>query len=139
MSTKVLLSTGLAIAVGIFTLASVAHAESAPTAPAPPTAIKGEFAGKAICKTEKQEGKEVMTATLMVTEGKAADGKLLSDVKGRTLTATGPKAMELHKLNGKDVIVRGTLSADRKSIDVESAVLKPMPHKPAAHTSAPAK
>lgn len=141
MSTKLWLSAGLVLAVGIFTSAGMANAQTAPKLANhhAPMVIKGEFFGKAMCKTEKVEGKDVTTCQLMITDAKGRDARLLSDVKGRTLTATGPKASELLKLNGKDVIVNGTLSRDRKSIVVASAILRPAPDKHAMHTPAPTK
>jgi len=119
MKTRMILVATLALAVCMLGISPLAHAQAAPG--------KVEVTGKAECKMEKKDGKDVKICTIAVTEAKGADGKALTDVK--SVTVTGSKLADCEKMNGKEVIAKGSLSADKKVLTADSVAEKPAPKK----------
>ena len=117
MKTKVLIVAALALALCVV---GFSPAVQAAEKKAPGPGIKAEVTGKAECKTEKIKDKEVKICSIAVASAKGEDGKPIAELAGKTLRAVGPKAGELEAQNGKDVVVKGVVSADYKRIVVES-------------------
>lgn len=105
----------LALAVCMLGISPLAHAQAAPG--------KVEVTGKAECKVEKKDGKDVKVCTIAVTVAKGSDGKAIADVKSVSVAGTKPANCE--KMNGKEVIAKGTLSADKKVLTADSIAEKP--------------
>ncbi|MBX7258745.1 MAG: hypothetical protein K1Y02_20455 [Candidatus Hydrogenedentes bacterium] len=122
MNTRTILVATLALAVCMLGISPLAHAQAAPG--------QVEVHGKALCKTEKKDGKDVKSCTVMVAIAKGSDGKAINDLHGKSLTVEGSKTAEIEKLSGKEVILKGTLSADKHAITAESVSEMPAPAKP---------
>lgn len=122
MKTRILAST-LALAVCMMGFSTLAFA-------ADPAPMKGvEVTGKAVCKSETKDGKTTKLCSVTVATAKGADGKPIADLSGKSLKVTGAKSGEIEKYADKDVIVKGTVSADKSSIEAESVTLKPVEKK----------
>lgn len=110
---------GIALAFCVAGAGLFAQAET------PAKIANAEVTGKAIVKSETKDGKLTKTYQVSVSEAKDGSGKMLSDLKGKVLTATGSKASDLEKFKDKDVIVKGTISGS--NIEVASVAEKPSP------------
>ncbi|MCX5770940.1 MAG: hypothetical protein NTZ09_11800 [Candidatus Hydrogenedentes bacterium] len=73
---------------------------------------KATVMGKLEVKTEKLANKEVKVAYIAVSEAKGADGKIMSNLSGKTLKVVGAKAMEAEKLAGKEVTLTGMIKGN---------------------------
>ena len=127
----------MAVVVLIYSVSSFAADAAKPAAaPAPAPAAKpappapgahGADAGVPCVVTGKidskmvknKKGEEVKRCVIDVAEAKGADGKAIASLKGKSLTAVGPKAVELEKSIGKSAEVTGKV-VDEKRIRVES-------------------
>jgi hypothetical protein len=108
---------GIALAFCIAGAGLFAHADN------PAKIANAEVTGKAIVMSETKDGKTVKTYQISVTEAKDANGKMLSDLKGKVLTATGAKSSDLEKFKDKEVIVKGTITGS--NLEETSVTEKP--------------
>lgn len=118
MKSRILAST-LAVAVCVMGLSTLAFAADA---------MKGvEVTGKAVCKSETRDGKAMKDCSIAVSSAKAADGKPIANLNGKTVKVTGAKSGEIEKLADKEIVAHGTLSADHTSLELTHASAKPEP------------
>ena len=121
MKTRILATT-LALAVCMLGIGTHAYAADPVPAPMP---MKGvEITGKAICKSETKDGKTTKVCSITVFSAKGADGKPIADLNGKTLKVTGAKSAEIEKLADKDIVAHGTVSVDKSSYELDSAMVK---------------
>lgn len=118
-----LLATTLAMAVCMM---GVSAAYAAEAAPAPMKNVS--VTGKAIFKSETKDGKVMKDYSLTVVTAREANGKLMADLAGKTLKVTGSHTGDIEKLADKEAIVRGTLSADKASLEADSVMARPVLH-----------
>lgn len=85
---------------------------------APKTEVKAEVTGKVELKKRmnKKAGKEVEVAVITVATAKAADGKALDELKGKTLALQGKKGANVKSYAGKDVTVNGNIINNRRLV-----------------------
>ena len=98
--------------------ATVAAAPAAKPAPAKPKSeIKCEVTGKLDAKTAtNKKGKEVKIFDLVVAQAKAADGKAMDGLKGKTLRVAPKKGLAVPTFVGKDVTISGMLINHKKLV-----------------------
>jgi len=84
-----------------------------------------ELAGKAIHQVEKRGDQEVEIFAIIVKSATAKDGDAIIELKGKSVTITGPKAEEISKNNGHDVLAFGTLADDKSALEADSVVKIP--------------
>ncbi len=131
--------TACATLVLVLAVAFVAGSAYA-AAPAAAKEVKASVTGKIEVKMEKVADKEVKVPFVVVAEAKGADGKVIADLKGKTLKIVGPKVAEAEKLAGKEAMVAGVVK--EMTIDATMAMEKkapaPAPKAPAPAAPAPA-
>lgn len=88
--------------------------------------VKATVTGKVEVKTEKVAGKDAKVSYINVAEAKGEDGKVIADLKGKSLKVIGAKAADAEKLAGKEVEAKGTVKAG-KEIDATSIAEKTAP------------
>lgn len=136
MRTKLASFTSIAAALILTALAPVAMAEAPKASAAPSTNIakpaQVTITGKVMSHTEKKDGKDVATNVIMVTEAKDAKMAAIAKLANTSLTVTGPKAAHLDSYKDQEVTATGTLSADEKSIDLNTISAKAPAAAPAA-------
>ena len=113
-------ATALALAVCFMGISVMAHAADAPKA--------STVTGKAVCKSETKDGKTTKECSITVATATGPDGKAVADLAGKSLKATGAKAGDIEKLNDKEVVAKGVISADKTSIEIESVMEKQAHH-----------
>ena len=98
--------------------AKPAEAPKAGKPAAPKTEVKAEVTGKVELKKRmnKKAGKEVEVAVITVATAKAADGKALDELKGKTLLLQGKKGTNVKAFAGKDVTVNGNIVNNRRLV-----------------------
>jgi hypothetical protein len=86
---------------------------------APKTEVKAEVTGKLeVKKFKNKKGVEMDGLVLTVATAKAADGKALDNLKGKTLRVAGKKGGNTKSFAGKDVTINGTIFNNRRlSVD----------------------
>jgi hypothetical protein len=81
------------------------------------TEVKCEVSGKLAEKTAKnKKGKEVKVFDLTVASAKAADGKALDALNGKSVRVVRKEGVKLTDYVGKDVTITGTLVNNRRLI-----------------------
>lgn len=85
---------------------------------APKTEVKAEVTGKIELKKRmnKKTNKEVEVPVITVATAKAADGKAMDDLKGKTLMVQGKKGANVKSYAGKDVTISGTIVNNRRLV-----------------------
>lgn len=115
-----LIATTMALAVCMMGFGTMAYAADA---------TKGvTVTGKAVCKSETKDGKTTKECSITVGTATGADQKPIADLAGKSLKVTGPKTAEIEKHADKEVIAKGTVSADKTSIEAELIAPAPALH-----------